>query len=111
MNFDKNDWVGVTTPSQEILFWKAAPSQDIGIRQVSNLLQECQASLQFLECMDDSSHNHIQQDCKAGFDYLMDHFGDGGSIENMLYNVFQVKDTIGGYVYSAAVSAHSYFAS
>lgn len=102
MKYDKNDWEGITTPSQEAHYWKAAPFHEGGAQQVSIFFQECQAPFEYLESMDDKS----KEEYKKGFDYLTDHFGDGGSIETALYNVFQVADgKTTGYIYSAAVSA------
>ena len=40
----------------------------------------------------------------TSFDFLEQHFTNGNSIETTLYDIFQVTDAEGNYIYPAAVS-------
>ena len=103
MKHEKDDWKSIESPCQEAQFWASyyTRADNEGIRQVLKCFDDAQAQLEYLE---DTRKAEI--DCEKGFEYLMDHFGDGGSIETMLCNVFLVIDENSGeYVYSAAVSS------
>ena len=103
MKHEKDDWNGIERPCQEARFWTSnyARAENEAIRQVCKCFDDAKAPLEYLE-----DKRHTRKECEKGFEYLMDHFGEGGSIEIMLCNVFQVIDEKGGYyVYSAAVSS------